>query len=72
MARFFVGRRARKKGNMVMTLCDTCVQPFFDDRNYTVKIVHPDCPTREKEKGDGECFICGRRGCDYDVEKLKK
>ena len=57
---------------MVMTLCDNCVQPFFDDRNYTVKIVHPDCPTREKKKGDGECFICGRRGCDYDVEKLKK
>lgn len=57
---------------MILTLCDNCAQPFFDDNNYRVKIVHPDCPTREKEKGDGECFICGRRGCDYDVEKLKK
>lgn len=53
---------------MVLTLCDRCLQPFLDDRNYIVA-----CKgiTKPKEKHDNECFICGRRGMDYEVEKKK-
>lgn len=53
---------------MVLTLCDRCLQPFLDDRNYTVAckgIVEP------REKNDNICFICGYRGMDYEIEKRK-
>lgn len=53
---------------MVMTLCERCLDVFLSDDRYVVTPVN----TAACEKGDGECFICGRRGCDYDVEKLKK
>jgi len=48
---------------MIMTLCDTCLQPFLDDRNYTVACVWRD-PLHEPEKHENECFICSRRGRD--------
>lgn len=55
---------------MVMTLCDKCLQPFLDDRNYTVTCAAAARSGREKH--DNECFICSRRGHDYEIEKHKK
>ncbi len=47
---------------MELTLCHDCVQPFFDDKNYIIaQFLTDPC--------DNECFICGRHGCNYDIEK---
>lgn len=56
---------------MILILCDTCLQPFLDDRNYTVACVWRD-PLHEPEKHENECFICSRRGRDYDIDKKPK
>ena len=50
---------------MELTLCHDCVQPFFDDKNYLID-------RQETDPCDNECFICGRHGCNYDIEKRKK
>ncbi len=56
---------------MLLTLCHDCVQPFFDDRNYIIAVLPIDyCIIRDR--CDIECFICGKRGREYDVEKMPK
>jgi hypothetical protein len=47
---------------LVLTLCRECVAVFLADQRYTVTELETDCC-------DCECFICKRRGRDYDVEK---
>lgn len=51
-----------------LTLCDNCLQPFIDDPRYVVRRLR-DCPVEDRLKDDCQCFICGRRGHDYDVQK---
>ena len=47
---------------MVLTLCRECLAVFLADQRYTVTELETDCC-------DCECFICKRRGRDYDIEK---
>ena len=55
---------------MVLTLCDNCLQPFLDDRNYIVRFVGNCKPIYHREPHECECDICGSHGHDYDVEKI--
>ena len=56
---------------MVLTLCHGCAQPFFDDRNYIIAVIPIDFSI-VRDRCDIECFICGKRGREYDVEKKPK
>lgn len=50
---------------VVLTLCRDCLAVFLADQRYIVTPVDSDhCDIH-----DCECFICRRRGRDYDVEK---
>ncbi len=53
---------------MVMTLCRDCLEVFESDANYVVK------PAKLPyvDKHDCECFICCRKGRDYDIIKIDK
>ena len=53
---------------MVMTLCRDCLAVFAMDRNYIVRPAAPDLV----DKHDNECFICCRKGRDYNIIKIKK
>lgn len=53
---------------VVMTLCPQCLDVFLSDKNY---IVRPAKATYE-EKHDNECFICCRKGRDYEIIKKLK
>ena len=55
---------------MVLTLCDRCLEPFLDDKNYIVKRTKR-TEDDEHDPHVGECDICTRRGHNYDVEKNK-
>lgn len=50
---------------MVLTLCRECLAVFLADKRYTVT----EGETSYCDIHDCECFICKRRGRDYDVEK---
>jgi hypothetical protein len=50
---------------LVMTLCERCLDVFLLDDRYVVTPVY----TAACEKGDCECFICRRKGRDYDIDK---
>lgn len=50
---------------MQLTLCRDCAEPFFTDRNYIIIKL-------ETDPCDNDCFICGRHGCNFDVEKKAK
>jgi hypothetical protein len=50
---------------VVMTLCERCLDVFLLDDRYVVTPVY----TAACEKGDCECFICRRKGRDYDIDK---
>ncbi len=63
----FLVRRAM----MLLTLCHDCAQPFFDDRNYIIIPLQIDF-TIQRDRCDIECFICAKRGREYDVEKKPK
>ena len=63
----FLFRRAM----MLLTLCHDCAQPFFDDRNYIIAVLPIDYSI-VRDRCDIECFICGKRGREYDVEKMPK
>jgi hypothetical protein len=56
---------------MVLTLCDRCLEPFLDDKNYIVKRTKR-TEDDEQDPHVGECDICTRRGHNYDVEKKPK
>lgn len=50
---------------MVLTLCRECLAVFLADQRYTVTELETDyCDIH-----DCECFICKRRGRDYDIDK---
>ena len=53
---------------LVMTLCRDCLEVFESDANYVVK------PAKLPyvDKHDNECFICCRKGRDYDIIKIDK
>ena len=53
---------------LVMTLCRGCLEVFESDANYVVK------PAKLPyvDKHDCECFICCRKGRDYDIVKIDK
>lgn len=53
---------------MVMTLCPQCLAVFLSDKNYSVRPAKTDYV----DKHDNECFICNRRGRDYDIVKKIK
>lgn len=57
---------------MVLTLCERCLQPFLDDRNYIVRFVGNCKPIYDREPHECECDICTRRGHNYDIEKKPK
>ena len=50
---------------VVLTLCRECLAVFLADRCYTVTEVDSNyCDIH-----DCECFICRRKGRDYDIDK---
>lgn len=50
---------------LVLTLCRACLAVFKSDQRYIVTEVESDyCDIH-----DCECFICKRRGRDYEIEK---
>ena len=55
---------------MILTLCSNCLEPFLADPKYTVKPIRQTAPLKDREKHDGDCFICSRQGRDYDIEKV--